>query len=73
VYMSSARDRTMSERVARVARAVQERSRRLEILDRRAAARRRAEDGRVRDAAGDITGDRASQNPTISGGNRVRD
>jgi hypothetical protein len=51
---------------------VQERSRRLEILDRRAAARRRAEDGRVRDAADEITGQRALDNPTISGGNGVR-
>ncbi len=37
-------------RFERVARAVQERARRLEILDRRALARREAEDRRLREA-----------------------
>jgi hypothetical protein len=59
MFLSSARERTTSERAARVARALQERSRRLEILDRRAAARREAEDMRLRDAGvADVTRDR---------------
>lgn len=37
-------------RVERVARAIQERARRLEILDRRALARREAEDRRLQEA-----------------------
>ena len=44
--------RTASEarnRFERVARAIQERARRLEILDRRALARREAEDRRLRE------------------------
>lgn len=47
------KDRTVSEtltRFERVARAIQERARRLEILDRRALARREAEDRRLREA-----------------------
>ena len=46
------KDRTASEarnRFERVARAVQDRARRLEILDRRALARREAEDRRLRE------------------------
>jgi hypothetical protein len=46
-------DRTPSEalnRFERVARAIQERARRLEILDRRALARREAEDRRLQEA-----------------------
>jgi len=47
------RDCTASEalnRFERVARAVQERARRLEILDRRALTRREAEDRRLQEA-----------------------
>jgi hypothetical protein len=47
------KDRTASEalnRFERVARAIQERARRLEILDRRALARREAEDRRLQEA-----------------------
>jgi hypothetical protein len=47
------KDRTASEalnRFERVARAIQERARRLEILDRRALARREAEDRRLHEA-----------------------
>ena len=49
----SRKDRTPSEalnRFERVARAIQERARRLEILDRRALARREAEDRRLQEA-----------------------
>ena len=47
------KDRTAFEalnRFERVARAIQERARRLEILDRRALARREAEDRRLHEA-----------------------
>jgi hypothetical protein len=47
------KDRPASEalnRFERVARAIQERARRLEILDRRALARREAEDRRLQEA-----------------------
>ncbi len=47
------KDRTASEALnhfERVARAIQERARRLEILDRRALARREAEDRRLQEA-----------------------
>jgi hypothetical protein len=47
------KDRTASEalnRFERVARAIQERARRLEILDRRTLARREAEDRRLQEA-----------------------
>jgi hypothetical protein len=43
------KDQTASERVERVARAVQERARRLQILDRRALARREAESRRLQE------------------------
>jgi hypothetical protein len=42
--VNDAKDRTASEREERVALAIQERARRLEILDREALARREAED-----------------------------
>jgi hypothetical protein len=45
--MNTAKDRTASEREERVARAIQARARRLEILDRRALARKEAEDRRL--------------------------
>jgi hypothetical protein len=50
VHEDSGKDRAASERVERVARVVQERARRLEILDRRALARRKAEDRRLQQA-----------------------
>jgi hypothetical protein len=50
MYVNTAKDRTASEHVERVARAVQERARRLEILDRQALARREAEDRRLEEA-----------------------
>jgi hypothetical protein len=50
VYVNTTKDRTASEYVERVARAVHERARRLEILDRQAQARRVAEDQRLQEA-----------------------
>ena len=49
VHEDSGKERA-SERAERVARVVQERARRLEILDRRALARRKAEDRRLQQA-----------------------
>jgi hypothetical protein len=50
VYVSTTKDWTASEHSERVARAVRERARRLEILDRQAVARREAEDRRLDEA-----------------------
>jgi hypothetical protein len=50
MYVNTPKDRTTSEHVERVARAVQERARRLEILDRQALARRKAEDWQLEEA-----------------------
>lgn len=50
MYVNATKDRTASEYAERVARAVHERARRLEILDRQAQARREAEDRRLEEA-----------------------
>jgi|GEM_PF-2754723 len=46
---ASNKDRAASERSERVARAIQERARRLEILDRQTLARKEAEDRRLQE------------------------
>jgi len=46
---ASNKDRAASERNERVARAIQERARRLEILDRQTLARKEAEDRRLQE------------------------